>query len=142
MPHEQNTVTLDPDVRDQYGLPVGRVTFSWGENDKRLWKAGVEKQRQILEAAGAEVTWTADDTAHLLGACCMGSDPENSVVDQWCRTWDVPNLFVCDGSVFTTSSGANPSLTIQALAARTANYIKRQAKTGTFRERPRAEGIR
>lgn len=132
LPHEENTVTLDPAVRDQYGLPVGRVTFSWGENDKRLWQAGVEKQRQILEAAGAEVTWTADDTVHLLGACCMGTDPHNSVVDQWCRTWDVPNLFVCDGSVFTTSSGVNPSLTIQALAARTADYIRRNARNGTF----------
>jgi choline dehydrogenase-like flavoprotein len=67
---------------------------------------------RILDAAGAEATWSVED-AHLLGACRMGSDPDTSVVDGWGRTWDVPNLFICDGSVFVTSSGVNPSLTIQ-----------------------------
>jgi choline dehydrogenase-like flavoprotein len=53
----------------------------------------------------------------------MGRDPAGSVVDHWCRAWDIPNLFICDGSVFVTSSGVNPSLTIQAIASRTADYI-------------------
>ena len=141
LPREENTVTLDPEDKDQYGLPVGRVTFRWGENDRRLWEAGIDKQRQILEAAGAEVTWTADDTAHLLGACCMGDSPQSSVVDQWCRTWDVPNLFVCDGSVFPTSSASNPSLSIEAIAARTADYIKRKAKSDAFRHRPQSQRV-
>ncbi len=65
-----------------------------------------------------------------MGACRMGSRPDNSVVNAWCRSWDVPNLFVCDGSVFVTSSGVNPSLTIQALAARTADYLIGAAKRG------------
>jgi choline dehydrogenase-like flavoprotein len=90
----------------------------------------VEKERQILDAAGAEVTWTADDTAHLLGSCRMGDDPNMSVVDSWCRSWDIPNLFVCDGSVFVTSSAVNPSLTIQAIATRTADYIIDRSRTG------------
>ncbi|RPI27777.1 MAG: GMC family oxidoreductase, partial [Chloroflexota bacterium] len=132
LPSDENTVTLDPVDKDSYGLPVGRVTFAWGENDRRLFRAGVEKQRQILDAAGAEVTWNAADTAHLMGACRMGSDPTTSVVDGWCRSWEVPNLYICDGSVFVTSSGVNPSLTIQAIAARTAEYITRQARTGAF----------
>jgi choline dehydrogenase-like flavoprotein len=134
LPDQGNTVTLDPEDKDGYGLPVARVTFAWGENDRRLFLAGIEKERQILEAAGAEVTWKADDTAHLLGACRMGSDPGGSVVDRWCRSWEVPNLFICDGSVFVTSAAVNPSLTIQAIAARTADYIIRQARSGDFRQ--------
>jgi len=56
-----------------------------------------------------------------------------SVVDRWCRSWDVPNLFVCDGSVFVTSGAVNPSLTIQAIAARTARYIVARAGDGSPR---------
>ena len=132
LPDDRNTVTLDPNDKDQYGLPVARVTFSWGENDKKLIEAGITRQREIVEAAGAEVAWVADDTAHLLGACRMGNDRGSSVVDQWCRSWDVPNLFICDGSVFVTSSGVNPSLTIEAVAARTADYITARTHTGEF----------
>ncbi|PZR94786.1 MAG: hypothetical protein DLM69_12215 [Candidatus Chloroheliales bacterium] len=137
LPADGNTITLEPDERDQYGLPIARVTFSWGDNDRKLIKAGIEKQRQILEAAGAEVTWVTEDTAHLLGACRMGSDPRQSVVDQWCRSWDVPNLFICDGSVFVTSAAVNPSLTIEAIAARTADYITRQAHSDLFQTQER-----
>ncbi len=130
LPYRENAVTVLPDEKDQYGLPIPKVTFRWGENEKKLIPAGVAKMRQILEAAGAQETFASDDTAHLMGACRMGSRPDNSVVNAWCRSWDVPNLFVCDGSVFVTSSGVNPSLTIQALAARTADYLIGAAKRG------------
>ncbi len=130
LPHSFNTVTVVPEEHDQYGLPIPKVTFSWGENEKRLIKGGVARMRQILEAAGGEDVFEADDTAHLMGGCRMGSDPRNSVVDQWCRSWDVPNLFICDGSVFVTSSGVNPSLTIQAIAARTADHLIDAARRG------------
>jgi choline dehydrogenase-like flavoprotein len=136
LPDDGNTVTLYPDEKDLYGLPVARVTFSWGENDKKIIEAGFARERDIAEAAGAEITWEVDDTAHLLGACRMGSDPRSSVVDQWCRSWDVPNMFICDGSVFVTSAAVNPSLSIQAIAARTAEYIIRRAPTGEFRHAP------
>jgi choline dehydrogenase-like flavoprotein len=98
----------------------------------KLLLAGIEKQRQILEAAGAEVTWVLDDTAHLRGACRIGTDRQRSVVDQWCRSWDVPNLFSCDGSVFVTSAAVNPGLTIKAIAARTAAYITANARSELF----------
>ncbi|MBA3778107.1 MAG: GMC family oxidoreductase [Chloroflexi bacterium] len=123
LPQEANGVTLDRNDRDQYGLPIPVVTFSWHDNDQRLFAAGIDKQRQILEAAGAEETFTVDDTAHLMGACRMGDDPDRSVVDRDCRSWEVPNLYICDGSVFPTSSASNPSLTIQAVAARTADAL-------------------
>jgi choline dehydrogenase-like flavoprotein len=128
LPHPFNTVTVVPEEHDQYGLPIPKVTFNWGENEKKLIKAGVAKMREILETAGGEDVFETEDTAHLMGACRMGGDPRHSVVNQWCRTWDVPNLFICDGSVFVTSSGVNPSLTIQAIAARTAGYIVAAAR--------------
>ncbi len=128
LPHLFNTVTVVPEEKDQYGLPIPKVTFSWGENEHKLIKAGVAQMRRILEAAGGTDICTADDTAHLMGACRMGNDARRSVVDQWCHTWDVPNLCVCDGSVFVTSSGVNPSLTIQAIASRTADNIVEAAR--------------
>jgi choline dehydrogenase-like flavoprotein len=68
--------------------------------------------------------------AHLMGACRMGDDPAGSVVDRDCRSWDVPGLYVCDGSVFVTSGASNPSLTIQAIAARTADQLVAAGRRG------------
>ena len=66
--------------------------------------------------------------AHLVGAARMGDDPATSVVDKFGRTHDIPNLFVCDGSILPTQGSANPGLTIQALAARTADYLIKQGE--------------
>jgi choline dehydrogenase-like flavoprotein len=86
--------------------------------------------KEILEAAGGDDIWEADRTAHLLGTCRMGSDPQRAVVNADCRAHDVPNLFICDGSVFPTSAAVNPSLTIEAIAARTADRITEMARRG------------
>jgi choline dehydrogenase-like flavoprotein len=86
---------------------------------------------QTLCAAGAHDVWAeSDDTAHLGGTARMGDDPRSSVVDGDCRSWDIRNLWVCDGSVFPTVGGANPSLTIQAIACRTADRIRALAARG------------
>jgi choline dehydrogenase-like flavoprotein len=84
------------------------------------------RSRDLLLAAGATETWEQHQpgaSAHYLGGCRMGSDPRTSVVDPWCRTHDVPNLFLGDGSVFVTGAAVNPALTISALATRTAEGI-------------------
>ena len=84
-----------------------------------------------LEASGARNVWRQpDDTNHLAGTARMGDDRRTSVVNADCRSWDIPNLFICDGSVFPTTGGVNPSLTIQALALRTADRIQALAKRG------------
>ena len=67
----------------------------------------------------------------------MGFRPSDSVVDSWCRTWDVPNLFVCDGSVLPTQGSSNPALTISALAARTADWLRDSVRRGELDGRPR-----
>ena len=123
LPQKKNQVKLHETERDQYGLPVSYVIFSHHENDKKIIAHAKGTMTGILEAAGGKDLWTADRTAHLLGTCRMGSEPSESVVNADCRSHDVPNLFICDGSVFTTSTAVNPSLTIEAIAARTSDRI-------------------
>jgi choline dehydrogenase-like flavoprotein len=84
----------------------------------------------VLEAAGGHDLWTSTDTSHLMGTCRMGSDRATSVVDADGRSWDIPNLWICDGSLFPTCGGVNPSLTIQALACRIAERIRTLAARG------------
>jgi choline dehydrogenase-like flavoprotein len=130
MPQERNRVTLT-DEEDQYGLPIPRVTYSWCDNDKRMNRHALEFMRRALEAAGAREIWDQeDDTCHLNGTARMGDRRETSVVDADCRSWDIPNLWICDGSVFPTVGGVNPSLTIQAIACRTGDRIKALAARG------------
>ncbi len=79
---------------------------------------------QALEAIDCRDIWPqTDDTCHMNGTARMGDNPRSSVVDTNCRSWDIPNLWICDGSVFPTVGGVNPSLTIQAIACRTADRI-------------------
>jgi choline dehydrogenase-like flavoprotein len=123
LPQRSNAVRLHPSERDQYGLPVPHIAFDYHENDRQLIAHAIERMERIMTAAGGTDVWSADRTAHLLGTCRMGSHRGESVVDVDCRTHDVPNLFICDGSVFPTSTGVNPSLTIEAIAARAAKRI-------------------
>jgi choline dehydrogenase-like flavoprotein len=101
------------------------VPFNLFDNDRKLMQAGISRARAVLEAAGATETHAVNRYAHLVGTCRMGLSPRDSVVDPWCRTWDVPNLLVCDGSVLPTQGSANPAITISALAARTADWLRR-----------------
>jgi len=130
MPQERNRVTL-ADEKDDLGLPIARVTYSWCDNDRRLIAHSLRFMGQALEAAGARDIWRQeDDTCHLNGTARMGDDPRSSVVDADCRSWDIRNLWICDGSVFPTVGGVNPSLTIQAIACRTADRIRTLAARG------------
>jgi choline dehydrogenase-like flavoprotein len=85
---------------------------------------------EFLRAADGEDVWGVNRTAHLMGTCRVGRDPRASVVDGDGRAHGIPNLFICDGSVFPTSGAVNPSLTIQAIAARTADRIQALAARG------------
>ena len=130
LPQEGNCVRLAEET-DQYGLPIPRVTYSWCDNDKRLIKHSLQFMTRALEAIDAKNIWPQeDDTCHLNGTARMGDDPRSSVVNADCRTWDIPNLWICDGSVFPTVGGVNPSLTIQAIACRTGDRIKSLAARG------------
>jgi len=130
LPYEHNRVLL-ADETDHYGLPVPRVTFSHGANEHAMIDHAVTFMDQALEAVGATERWAdRDDTCHLNGTARMGDNPATSVVNADCRSWDIPNLWICDGSVFPTVGGANPSLTIQAIACRTGDRIAELARRG------------
>jgi choline dehydrogenase-like flavoprotein len=126
LPWEDNRVELAAET-DQFGLRVAKVTFNLHDNDKKLIAFGKNKVMEVMRAAGAEEVVQEARYAHLVGACRMGSDPSTSVVDKFGRAHDVANLFVCDGSILPTQGSANPGLTIQSLAARTADYLISQA---------------
>lgn len=136
LPDESNQIRLDPLVKDLYGLPVPQIINAHGSNDLAITEAISAKLREILEAAGAgSITVNkivAGASSHYLGTCRMGRDPQSSVVNSWCRTHDVPNLFIGDGSVFVTGGSANPALTISALATRTADGIIEAFRRGDF----------
>jgi choline dehydrogenase-like flavoprotein len=128
LPWADNRVTL-ADEKDQFGLPVAHVNFALHENDEKLRDFGKKKTEEVMWAAGAQEVVQEARFAHLVGAARMGSDPATSVVDAFGRTHDIANLFICDGSILPTQGSANPGLTIQALAARTADYLISQGTT-------------
>ena len=129
LPRHENGVTL-ADETDRHGLRVANFSYSEGENDKKLEVAAQAVMEDILRAAGAEEVITIKRYAHLVGGCRMAASAEQGVVDANLRTFAVPNLFVTDGSVMPTQGSANPALTIMALAARCAEYLKATARSG------------
>jgi choline dehydrogenase-like flavoprotein len=126
---ERNRVELS-DETDAFGMPLPRVTYAYSENDKRLYKHSLRFMRQMLEAAGASDMTETSSTAHLMGGCRMGTSAHDSVTNGDGRTWDIPNLWICDGSLFPSSGGVNPSLTIYALACRIGDRIAAMARRG------------
>jgi choline dehydrogenase-like flavoprotein len=127
LPHPDNRVELAEET-DQFGIPVAKVTFSLHNNDKKLIEFGKNKVMEVMRAAGATEVVQESRYAHLVGAARMGDDPAASVVDRYGRTHDIANLFICDGSIMPTQGSANPGLTVQSLAARTADYLVRQGE--------------
>jgi choline dehydrogenase-like flavoprotein len=129
MPVESNTVDLDPDVKDAWGLPVARITHKPHPNDIAMAKWQVDKNAEILEAAGARKTVpvylerSTGNTCHQHGTVRMGTDPARTVLNEWCQAHDADNVFVLDGAPFPTSTGVNPTLTIMANAWRCSEYI-------------------
>ncbi len=129
LPYADQTIDLDPDVRDQWGLPAPRLTYDWRRpNELKRVAFMQQKMEEIGRAMGATVVWRAPTGpgapgAHHEGGTRMGSDPKMSVVNRYGQSWDVPNLFVVGSSTFPTMSGFNPTLTIQALAYMSADAI-------------------
>jgi choline dehydrogenase-like flavoprotein len=131
-PEETNRVELNWDELDSFGLPGVRTHYRLSENSKRLGNAGIQRSRELCEAAGA---YEVRDTGlspifgwHLMGTARMGVDPANSVVGPDHRAHDVPNLFIVDASSLPTGGGVNPTNTIQAMSLRAADEIYAQRR--------------
>ncbi|HEY7297238.1 MAG TPA: GMC family oxidoreductase [Xanthobacteraceae bacterium] len=129
LPYADQTIDLDPDVRDAWGLPAPRLTYDWRRPNERARAEFVrQKLLDIGHAMGASVVWTSpfgpgSPGAHHEGGTRMGSNPKESVVNRYSQSWDIPNLFIMGSSTHPTMSGFNPTLTIEALAFWTADAI-------------------
>jgi choline dehydrogenase-like flavoprotein len=135
LPLETNSFSLDPDLKDAWGLPALRLTYKDHPDDIKLANWLNARGLELLEAAGAKQKWNIPPqeqqfAVHLLGTCRMGNDPKTSVINSDHRTHDVRNLFLCDGSSLVTSGRGQPTMTIEALAFRAADRIRELAKRG------------
>ena len=124
LPQDGNRLEL-ADEADAFGVPKAKVTFGYGPNEKAMDAHAVATMTSAWDAAGARDMFSVQRSAHTIGTCRMGHDADQAVVDPFGRCFDVPNLWICDNSVFPTSLAANPALTIMALSLRTADAILR-----------------
>ncbi len=134
MPRADNRVTLNASVKDQYGQPVPNVHFDDHPNDEAMREHAFKQGSAVYEAVGAKTVYRVPPypSTHNLGTCRMSAKPEDGVVNAHGQTHDVRNLFVSDGSQFTTGAAENPTLTIVTLAIRQSDYIADQMKRRTI----------
>jgi choline dehydrogenase-like flavoprotein len=120
LPYESNFLELS-DEKDARGLPKPLVHFTNGENERRLTAHAEKIMRDIWAAAGASDVWAYQRNAHVIGTCRMGNDAGDAVVNADGKSFEVPNLFIADNSVFPSALSANPALTIMAVSLRIAD---------------------
>jgi choline dehydrogenase-like flavoprotein len=132
LPQPGNRVTLSDTDHDSDGLPAARLHYQPHENDLRIMHFGMQRLRDLARSVDAFDVAVTDyfengvyrtPAWHMLGTCRMGADRDTSTVDRWHQAWEVPNLYVCDGSSFPTGGVVNPTSTVTALALRCARHI-------------------
>ncbi len=132
LPYLGHTVTLDPAVRDVFGLPVARITWSYGKYEQVSQQFWIPRIKEMMTKAGAGVALAVPDTvntgglpggSHIMGGMMMGADPAASVTDSYGRVHGLDNVYVADGSVFVTSGAHNPTNTIMAVALRNMRHL-------------------
>ena len=144
IPNEDSYCEIDPDVVDQWGIPVLRFHWKWSEHETRQAAHMLKTFSEIVQSMGGNVVGgrVESDGAraiarggqiiHEVGTCRMGTDPGSSVLNQWCQSWDVKNLFVTDGAPFVSNADKNPTLSILALAWRTTDRLVDELKKGNL----------
>ncbi len=136
LPEYHNHVSLSPDKKDKWGLPLLEISMEYGENERKMRKDMQSTAVEMLEAAGLD--WVAPfdyepppgSVIHEMGTARMGHDPKTSVLNKWNQSHDIPNLFITDGSCMVSSPPQNPSLTYMALTARACDYAVKALKRG------------
>ena len=134
LPRPDNRISLSSTVKDAHGLPVAHVHCDAHPNDVAMRGHAQQQGKRIYEAVGARrvVFSVTPPATHQMGTARMSTDPALGVTNAYGRAHEVPNLFISDGSVFTTAGAANPTLTIVALVLRQADYIARELAAGTL----------
>lgn len=152
LPHFENHVTLDPTVRDRWGIPAAHISFEWKEPDLMIARDAKQDAVEMIEAAGGKVEKLTDLVrtpvvgralkrmqeewdrstpglfVHEVGGARMGSSPKDSVLDPFCRSWDVRNLFVTDGACWPSAGWQNPTLTEMAITVRACVHAVEELK--------------
>jgi choline dehydrogenase-like flavoprotein len=128
MPRATNRITLNTEVKDQFDLPVPNVHFDDHPNDIAMRNHAFAQGEKVYQAVGATRTFRTPPypSTHNLGTCRMSANARDGVVNKFGQTHDIPNLFISDGSQFTTGGAENPTLTIVSLAIRQADYLAEQ----------------
>ncbi len=129
LPHTDNRIDLDPHFRDPRGIPLPRLTFSFHQNESRMHRFMAEVGEGIMRQTGASKVWSrlpGRMATRWAGGTRMGNDPRRSVVNGYCQSHDIHNLFILGASVFPTLTAYPATATIAALSYRTAEYIVRQ----------------
>ena len=128
IPKEDNFAELDKEQKDQWGIPLLRISIDYDDNDRKMEKDYIEQLTDMFEKAGfvdikpQELSRNPGNDIHEMGGVRMGHDPKTSLLDKWNAMHLCPNVFVTDGACMTSTSTQNPSLTYMALTARAANY--------------------
>jgi choline dehydrogenase-like flavoprotein len=123
LPVAENRVTLDSRI-DVHGVPLARVTHDTHAESVALWQAALAEGREVMSAAGAREVWTGPPgSMHIMGGTIMGTSASNSVTNSYGQVHDIPNLVIGGPGLFPTSGGVNPTFTVHALAARSAERV-------------------
>lgn len=136
LPRYENAVSIDPELKDAWGIPVLRFSYQFGENERNMCKDMAKTGREMFEAAKFEILSTDDKmlpegwSIHELGTSRMGNDPKTSVVNQFQQAHDVKNLLVVDGSTHVNASCQNPTWTIMALCWRSCDHLADEMQKG------------
>ena len=134
LPRPDNRVELDPDARDPWGMPLPRITCRFGAEEEALLGDGLAFLDELGEVA--DIEWNDGSGrlrppglfVHEVGTARMGADRRTSFLNRWNQSWEIGNLFVCDGACFPSSGWQNPTLTMMALTARCCSYIVEQSR--------------
>lgn len=138
LPRVENSVSLDPERADEFGIPLLRVRCEYSDNERAMVRDMAKAAGDMLRAAGLQNVEESveDDTPgvviHEVGTARMGRDPRTSYLNAYCQSHEVPNVFVTDGAALASSACVNPSLTFMALTARAADYAVTQLKVGNL----------
>lgn len=134
LPQESNAVTLHSEQKDKHGMPVPNVHFDDHPNDIAMREHAYQQGSAVYDAVGANKTYRVPPypSTHNLGTCRMSKHAKDGVCNKYGQTHDIKNLFISDGSQFTTSAAENPTLTIVSLAIRQAEYIAKQLSSKTI----------
>ena len=132
LPYKENKITIDKNKLDQWGRPELNISFTYGENEERMRQSQILQMKDIAQKLDlkdykvGEKFQGPGKSNHELGTARMGESPKNSVLNKYNQVWDFENLYVCDGSSFTTGGYQNPTLTILALTWRACDHISEQ----------------